>query len=119
MRREAEQTARKAKAAAKTRKGASAQRCPGRPQGSRNPPKAPVTLTPELVRSKAMIDALLQLIAGGFPLTSLVLEGPCGHHNALHRARQNHWHLIAKLRCDAALYFPSTGSSAGRGPRRK
>jgi len=52
-------------------------------------------------------------------LTSLVLEGPCGHHNALHRARQNNWHLIAKLRCDAALYFPSTGSYAGRGPRRK
>jgi len=50
-----------------------------------------------------MIDALLQLIAGGFPLTSLVLEGPCGHHNALHRARQNNWHLIAKLRCSAVL----------------
>jgi putative transposase len=28
-------------------------------------------------------------------------------------------HLISKLRCDAALYFPYTGSYAGRGPHRK
>jgi putative transposase len=34
-------------------------------------------------------------------------------------ARQSNLHLISKLRCDAALYFPSTGPYAGRGPRRK
>ena len=34
-------------------------------------------------------------------------------------ARQSHLHLISKLRCDAALYFPYTGPYAGRGPRRK
>ena len=28
-------------------------------------------------------------------------------------------HLISKLRYDAALFFPSTGPYAGRGPRRK
>jgi hypothetical protein len=28
-------------------------------------------------------------------------------------------HLISKLRCDAALYFPYTGPYAGRGPHRK
>ena len=34
-------------------------------------------------------------------------------------ARQHHLHLISKLRCDAALYFPYTGPYAGRGPHRK
>src|SRR6266567_5429498 len=34
-------------------------------------------------------------------------------------ARQSNLHLISKLRCDAALYFPYTGPYAGRGPRRK
>ena len=34
-------------------------------------------------------------------------------------ARQSNLHLISKLRCAAALYFPYTGPYAGRGPRRK
>ena len=65
-----------------------------------------------------MLDALLQLIAGVMPLTSLVLDGHFGHHNALQMARQSHLHLIAKLRYDAALSLPSTGPYAGRGPQR-
>lgn len=34
-------------------------------------------------------------------------------------ARQGNLHLISKLRCDSALYFPYTGPYAGRGPHRK
>ena len=34
-------------------------------------------------------------------------------------ARQGNLPLIAKLRGDAALYFPYSGPYAGRGPRRK
>src|SRR5207244_6228080 len=41
------------------------------------------------------------------------------NHNALQRARQSYLHLISTLRYDAALSLPSTGPSAGRGPRRK
>jgi putative transposase len=52
-------------------------------------------------------------------VTYLVLDGHFGHHNALHMARQSRLHLISKLRCDAALYFPSAGPYAGRGPRRQ
>ena len=48
-----------------------------------------------------------------------MLDGHFGNHNALHMARQHHLHLISKLRCDAALYFPYTGPYAGRGPHRK
>jgi hypothetical protein len=119
VRSEAEKAASKAKAAAKQQKPSTPSRRPGRPKGSRNKPQVDVPLTPELSRITAMLDALLKLIAGVIPLTYLVLDGHFGHHNALHMARQSHLHLISKLRCDAALYFPYTGPYAGRGPRRK
>jgi putative transposase len=115
----AETAASKAKAAAKQQKPSTPSRRPGRPKGSRNKPTADVPLTPELSRITAMLDALLKLIAGIIPLTYLVLDGHFGHHNALHMARQSHLHLISKLRCDAALYFPYAGPYAGRGPRRQ
>src|SRR5215831_4042326 len=97
----------KAKAAAKKRKVRGAQRRPGRPKGSKNTPKADGTFTPELVRITGWLDALLHLIAGVISLTSLVLDGHFGNPNALPMTRQCGMHLIAKLRCDAALYFPS------------
>jgi putative transposase len=71
------------------------------------------------VRITGMLSALRQLIAGVVSLTYLVLDGHFGHRNALHMARQHNLHLISKLRCDAALYFPYTGPYAGRGPHRK
>ena len=48
-----------------------------------------------------------------------MLDGHFGPHHALQMARQHHLHLIAKLRYDAARYFPYTGPYAGRGPHRK
>jgi putative transposase len=119
VRSDAEKAASKAKAAAKRQKPSSPPRRPGRPKGSRNNPQADVTLTPELSRVTGMLDALLKRIAGVVPLTYLVLDGHFGNHNALQMARQSHLHLISKLRCDAALYFPYAGPYAGRGPRRK
>lgn len=119
VRSDAEKAARKTTLAAKPPKAARATRRPGRPKGSKNTPKAAATLTPELVRIKAMLTALLQLIATVLSVTYLVLDGHFGNHNALQMARQCGLHLISKLRCDAALYFPYTGPYAGRGPRRK
>jgi putative transposase len=72
-----------------------------------------------LGRIKALIEALLQLLARVIPLTYLVLDGHFGTHTALYMARQCHLHLISKLRCDAALYVPYEGPYAGHGPRRK
>jgi putative transposase len=112
VRSDAEKAASKAKAARATRR-------PGRPTGSKNTPKATATLTPELLRIQAMLTALLHLIATALSVTSLVLDGHFGNHNALQMARQCGLHLISKLRCDAALYLPYTGLYAGRGPRRK
>ena len=119
VRSDAEKAASKAKAEAKKPKTPSAKRRPGRPKGSTNSQKAPVTLTPELVRIKAMLEALLRLLTTVLSVTYLVLDGHFGNHNALHMARQCNLHLISKLRCDAALYLPYTGPYAGRGPRRK
>ncbi len=119
VRSDAEKAASKAKAAAKKPKSPCEKRRPGRPKGSKNKPKAAVTFTPELLRITGWLDALLHLIAGGVALTYLVLDGHFGNHNALPMARQSNLHLIAKLRCDAALYFPYPGPYAGRGPRRK
>jgi putative transposase len=119
VRSDAEKAASKAKAAAKKPKAPGAKRRPGRPPGSTHQHKAPVTLTPELLRIKAMLDALRQLIAGLLPLTYLLLDGHFGHANTLPMARQANLHLISKLRCDAALYIPYTGPYAGRGPHRQ
>jgi putative transposase len=115
----AEKAASKAKAAAKKPTAPCAKRRPGRPKGSKNKPKADGTFTPELGRIASWLDALLHLIAGLIPLTYLVLDGHFGNHHAVQMARQNNLHLISKLRCDAALYFPYAGSYAGRGPHRK
>src|SRR6266446_1566392 len=119
VRSDAEKAVSKAQAAAKKRPGAHAKRRPGRPTGSTHPTKVTPTLTPELSRIQAMLEAMLHLLAKVLPGTSLVLDGHFGNHNALYMARQGHLHLMAKLRGDAALYFPYTGPYAGRGPHRK
>ena len=119
VRSDAEKAASKAKAAAKKLPPASVKRYPGRPKGSKTKAKTEATLSPELERIKRMIDALLHLIAASLSLTYVVLDGHFGNHHALAMARQCHLHLISKLRADSALYWPSTGPYAGRGPRRK
>jgi putative transposase len=119
VRSDAEKAASKAKAALKPPKAAQAPRRPGRPKGSKNSSQAAATLSPELVRITTMLTTLLHLITTVFSVTYLVLDGHFGNHHALHMARQCGLHLISKLRCDTALYFPYAGPYAGRGPRRK
>ena len=116
VRSDAEKAASKAKAAAKQSTGAQAMRRPGRPKGSKHTPQTAAPLPPALVRITGMLTALLQLIATVLSVTSLVLDGHFGNHNALQMARQCGVPLIAKLRSDAALYCPYTGPYAGRGP---
>jgi putative transposase len=114
----AEKAASTANAAAQPQNPSTPVRRPGRPQGRTSKPHAAVPLTPAWSRITAMLEAFLQLLAGVIPVTSVVLDGHFGHHNALHMARQSRLHLSSKLRCDAALYCPYAGPSAGRGPRR-
>ena len=119
VRRAVEKAASKAKGDAKQRKSSTTKRRPGRPKGSKNRSQADATRTPELLRLAGMLDSLRQRIADFVPLTHCVLDGHFGNHHALQMAQQGHLHLISKLRCDAALYFPYVGPSVGRGPRRK
>jgi putative transposase len=91
----------------------------GRPKGRKTTDKTAVPLSPELLRIKGMVTALLALIGRVVPLTYLVLDGHFGTNTALQMARQCDLHLISKLRADSALYYPYEGPYAGRGPHRK
>jgi putative transposase len=119
VRSDAEKAVRKANAEAKKATSPRAKRRPGRPKGRTNKKTVAVTCTPALGRIKALLDALLPLIARVVPLTHLVRDGHFGNHHALAMARQCNLHLISKRRYDAALYFPYTGPYAGRGPHRQ
>jgi hypothetical protein len=119
VRSDAEKAASQATAAAKKPTGVQVPRRPGRPKGRKPPPKAAATLTPELGRLTSMLTAVLQLLATVLAVTSLVLDGHFGNHNALQMARPCGVHLMSKRRYEAALSFPSTGPDAGRGPRRQ
>ena len=87
VRTEAEQAAPKAKGAA-TPKPPTSKRKPGRPKGSKNTPKTALTLSPELQRIQRLVQELLHLIAGLFPLTYLLLDGHFGTSAALQMAQQ-------------------------------
>jgi putative transposase len=115
----AENAASTTKAAARKQQPAIATRRPGRPKGRKNTTQADVSLTPELWHSRAMLDAVLKLVAGYIPVTYWVLDGHFGNHHALHIARQGNLPLISKRRCAAALSFPYRGPYAGRGPHRQ
>jgi putative transposase len=118
VRREAEQVASTANAA-KRPQASTPSRRPGRPQGRRNTPPADAPRPPAWSRLTARLEAWLQLIAGILPWTDVGLDGHCGHHQALQRARQRHLHLLAKRRGDAALDGRDTGPDGGRGPHRQ
>jgi putative transposase len=76
-------------------------------------------LSPELHRIQRLVQDLLQLITGLFPLTYLLLDGHFGNSPSVQMAQQCGLHLISKLRFDAALFLPYDGPYQGRGPRRK
>lgn len=115
-----EQMVRTKKTTSKTKEKKRAKKRPvGRPKGCKNKDKTQVTLTPELLSIKTMVQKQLLLLNGLFPLTYLVLDGHFGNNNALQMARQTGLHLITKLRRDSALFFPYDGPYSGHGPRRK
>jgi putative transposase len=95
-----------------------AKRKPGRPKGSTSKAKTSLERSPELTRIQRQICALRARSGTLLPLTYLVLDGHFGNAAALDMARACQLHLISKLRSDSALYLPSTGPDAGRGPRR-
>lgn len=87
----------------------------GRPKGSKNHVKAAPTLTPELSLLGTMLRTTLARITL-LPVQHLVLDGFFGTSSAAWTVRDCGLHLISKLRHNAALYLPYTGSKPRRGP---
>jgi hypothetical protein len=94
-------------------------RPPGRPKGSKNRNRRDVELSPYLLQIQGMLHRLLRLVGAEIQPIYCVLDGAFGNNYALQMVRQCSLHLISKLRCDAALYFPYQGPQKKFGPRRK
>ena len=91
----------------------------GRPKGSKNKNRRNVELSAYLVHIQTMLKKLLSLIGSDLKVIYCVMDGAFGNNNALQMVRQCSVHLISKLRCDAALYFPYEGVQHKRGANKK
>jgi putative transposase len=91
----------------------------GRPKGSQNKNRRSVELPAYLVHIQTMLKKLLSLIGSDFKVIYCVMDGAFGNNKALQMVRQCSLHLISKLRCDAALYFPYEGPQKKRGANKK
>lgn len=91
----------------------------GRPHGSKNKNRREVELTPYLLQIQTMLKSLLLLLGIDLAPVYCVMDGAFGNNNALQMVRQCSLHLISKLRCDAALYFPYQGPQKKRGANKK
>jgi hypothetical protein len=91
----------------------------GRPTGSQNKNRREVELTAYLLQIQTMLKSLLQLFGMDLIPVYCVMDGAFGNNNALQMVRQCSLHLISKLRCDAALYFPYQGPQKKRGANKK
>jgi putative transposase len=91
----------------------------GRPKGSKNQPRREVTLSPYRCFVQESIRRVLQLLGTHIKVHHFVFDGAFGYNDAVQMVRQVGLHFIAKLRHNAALYFPYDGPSSGRGKRKK
>jgi putative transposase len=91
----------------------------GRPKGSKNKNRREVELKPYLLHIQTMLNKLLTLMGVDLKVIYCVMDGAFGNNNALQTVRQCSLHLISKLRCDAALYFPYEGKQNKRGANKK
>lgn len=76
-------------------------------------------MTPELLRIRSMIQALIKMLGVSLKLTYLLLDGHFGNNKALQMAQQMNLHLVSKLRYDSALYLPYKNPEPNRPCRRK
>ena len=87
----------------------------GRPKGSKNKTSQALVLNTELQRIRALLQALLSLIAGILPIKYLLMDGHFGNYPSAWMTRQANLHLISKLRTNASLYEPFIGKHKGVG----
>lgn len=109
-----------AQAKAKGKKASQKKGKAGRPKGSKSKDKRQIEWTPELLFIRDMLEKLVLLLLNSLSISYLVLDGHFGNNHALQMVRQfTPWHLISKLRHDAALYFLYDGPQQQFGARRR
>lgn len=96
-----------------------AKRPRGRPKGSKNKKDQKPILSAELLRIQPVLQAFLAVLVGFLPIHYLVLDGHFGNYPSAWMVLQTGLHFVSKLRWDAALYEPFTGTYCGRGPHPK
>jgi len=113
-----EQAARQAKARQKKAPQSVAKKKPGRPKGSKNKDKRDkrdVALNAELLRIQQALRAVLKTVRSVLSLKYVALDGHFGNYPSAWMVRQEHLHLISKMRSDAALYPAFAGAYCGNG----
>jgi len=91
----------------------------GRPKGSKNKKSENPTLSPELLRIQPVLAAFLAVLKGVLAVQYLVMDGHFGNYPSAWLVLQTGLQFVSKLRSDAALYEPFTGSYCGRGAHPK
>ena len=82
----------------------------GRPKGSKNKKKEKPTLSPELLRIQSVLQPFLVILRGVLAVRYLVMDGHFGNYPSAWMVLQTGLQFISKLRHDAALYEPFTGT---------
>jgi len=119
VRSDQEKAASKAKKQAQKDKQRVEKRKRGRPKGSKNKKSSEIVLSAELQRIQVALKAFLERMGQVLVLTYLVMDGHFGNAPSAEMVKQAGLQLISKLRQDAALYFPYTGTYPGAGPHPK
>jgi putative transposase len=91
----------------------------GRPKGSKNKRGEKPKLSAELLRIQPVLQAFLAVLKGVLAVRVLVMDGHFGNYPSAWMVLQNGLQFVSKLRSDAALYEPYTGTHTVPGPRPK
>ena len=87
----------------------------GRPKGRKNYEKPDPELSPLLTLVQGMLDTIRALL-GSIDVKHVVLDGKFGNYPSTWVVCKAGYHIISKMRHDAALYLPYDGPTPARGP---
>jgi putative transposase len=93
-----------------------AKRGRGRPKGSKNHALTAPVLNAELTQLQDVLHEVHQRICPTLAVEHVALDGAFGTYAATYAVQQSGFHIISKLRQNAALYLPFTGPKPPRGP---
>ena len=91
-------------------------RGPGRPKGRKSYEKPDPTLSPLMQTLQVMLKATTARIGGHLQIKHVVLDGKFGNYPSTWTVRDAGFHIISKMRSDAALVHPYDGPKPKRGP---